>query len=112
MFNFIPSISSNLLYNPSVRLDFAKTMFVYSSSQLWNSMINNIYAKLKPNDMNILVPGSSSNSDLAASVGYFKSRTRTILLELQNRGESVTWHTNNFDPRTISGPSWTWGTGQ
>ena len=58
---------------------------------------------------NIIIPGSSINSDLCTTVGFFKCKVRSILLQLQSKGDSKTWDNRNFNPKFINGPCWTWG---
>lgn len=121
MFNFSNHANSILLRTPCVKLDLAKRNFVFSSTNLWNSFAKHVFTKPEPTKLEILtnsrsnitnsiiIPGSSINSDLSATVGFFKYKVRTTLLQLQSKGDKRLWDNRNFDPRHIDGPCWTWG---
>lgn len=119
MYTFSSHINSNLLRIPSIKLDLSKRNFVFYSTNLWNSFVKHVFTKPQPtkvetlnynSDMNnIIIPGSSINSDLTATVGFFKCKVRKILLQLQSKGDNNLWDDRNFDPRHIDGPCWTWG---
>ena len=40
---------------------------------------------------------------------YFKSKTRTLLNQLQCKGDIKEWDDRNFNLKFLEGPSWTWG---
>ena len=113
--------SSNLLHIPLVKLDIAKHNFVFSASSLWNNLIDNIFTKLEPITIStsstscrlpfneIIIPGSSMNSDLSASIGYVKSKVRSLLQQLQCKGDLNIWDNRNSDSKYVKGPCWTWG---
>ena len=112
--------NSNLLRIPCIKLDLAKQNFIFSSSSIWNSVIDKVYSKLQPSTVKIsgmggmysdkmIIPGSSENSDLSTSIGYFKSKTRTLLNQLQCKGDLEEWDDRNFNTKFLEGPSWTWG---
>ena len=42
-------------------------------------------------------------------IGYFKSKTRTLLNQLQCKGDSEEWDDRNFNTKFLEVPSWTWG---
>lgn len=125
-FNFSNHVNSNLLQIPSVKLDLAKNNFVFNSTSLWNSLVNHVFSKLKATRIvtsdhnnglnkqcsminNIIIPGSSINSDLSTPVGFFKCKVRSLLQQLQNKGNANAWDDRNFDPKHIDGPCWIWG---
>ena len=91
-----------------------KTSFVYQSSYIWNKAIECVLSPVPLSDRNILIPGSTDNSDLNTSVTIFKSRVRKLLFDMQQMGHNVLWDTmnRNFDAKQIAGPCWTWGTVQ
>ena len=57
--------------------------FLYNSSLIWNELIGKILEKSDPNPNNIMIPGSSPNSDLSASISLVKKRLKKYLLGLQ-----------------------------
>ena len=122
LFNFSNHVNSNLLQIPSVKLDLAKNNFVFHSTHLWNSLVNNVFSKSKASRVevsgrnkqcsiinNVIIPGSSINSDLSTPVGFFKNKVRSLLQQLQNKGNANAWDNRNFEPKYIDGPCWTWG---
>ena len=116
-----PSFKKTILnYFGKGKLDIAKSNFVFRSTSIWNSLANFIFSKLRPTTVvvsdhsksyinDIIIPGSSINSDLTTPVGFFKSKTRSILLQLHNKGDATVCDYRNFDPKYIDGPCWTWG---
>ena len=49
------------------------------------------------NPVKIIIPGSSTNSDLCCSTSTFKNRMKEILLEIQKQGDTFEWQTPNFE---------------
>ena len=47
----------------------------------------------------MIVPGSSTNTDLSASIPFAKLRIKALLLAMQATGCKDTWEGNNFDPQ-------------
>ncbi len=127
LFKFSGRLSSNLLLIPAVTLDLVKHQFIYQSSTIWNLVIDKVLNNIEPitnshaekryidasniNNSNILIPGSIENSDLWATVGYFKSMTKALLHKLQKQGDAIIWDSmdRNFILKFIEGPCWTWG---
>jgi hypothetical protein len=68
---------------PKHNLDKSKQNFVHSGSIIWNGLIGKILDKCKPNNENIMVPGSSKISDLSAPISLVKNRLNVILLKTQ-----------------------------
>ena len=102
--------SSYILKLPKMKYAFT-TCFVYQSSYIWNKVIEHVLNPVSLSNKNILIPGSTDNSDLNASVAIFKSRVRKLLFDMQQMGHSVNWDNlnRNFDAKNIAGPCWTWG---
>ena len=82
-----------MLLLPRVNLDASKQNFVFNSSKLWNKYKNLkiVFSKCTPLDNGILIPGSTSNSDLAASTSFVKSRLKSVLLASQKSGDDTEW---------------------
>ena len=53
---------------PKVRLDVSQQNFVYRSSEIWNSLIKHVFSICNVEESCIIIPGSTANSDLSASV--------------------------------------------
>ena len=68
---------------PKLKLDTSRHNFLYNSSLIWNELIGKILEKSDPNPNNIMIPGSSPNSDLSASISLVKKRLKKYLLGLQ-----------------------------
>ena len=76
--------SNNFSLNlPKLKLDTSRHNFLYNSSLIWNELIGKILEKSNPNSCNIMIPGSSPNSDLSASISLVKKRLKNYLLGLQ-----------------------------
>ena len=74
---------SHTLLIPKNNLDKSKQNFVHSGSIIWNGLIGKVLEKCKPNNENIMVPGSSKISDLSAPISLVKNRLNFILLKTQ-----------------------------
>ena len=96
LFNVSPRDGKLLLHLPGVHLDVSRTNFVFKSSLIWNKMLNIVFDKCTPRDDGIVVPGSSINSDMSASVAIIKGRLRKHLLCIQTFGEKNYWSPENF----------------
>ena len=78
--------------------------FVFSASSLWNKCIDQILSKptltpifdRKGNSLALIIPGSTSNSDLTCTVATFKKRLKNLLLACQKRGDPSEWREENF----------------
>ena len=68
-----------LLMIPKVRLDVSQQNFVYRSSQIWNSLIKHVLSVCNVEESGIIIPGSTANSDLSASVAFIKKKLRAKL---------------------------------
>ena len=80
-----------MLLLPRVNLDTSKHSFVFNSSKLWNKYKNLVFNKCTPLDNGILIPGSTSNSDLAASTSIVKCKFKSVLLASQKSGDDTEW---------------------
>ena len=91
--------TSFLIRIPQFQLDLSKHNFVYIASTTWNSLIGKTIDKCKPNERNIMVPGSSGFSDLSAPISIIKSRVKSILFEAQKLttpGREIEWFPYNM----------------
>ena len=79
---------------------------LYKSSVMWNKCTKVIFNKPPlsevchshmKNPVKIIIPGSSTNSDLCCSISTFKNRMKEILLEIQKQGDTFEWQTPNFE---------------
>ena len=90
--------TSNTLILPKHSLEITKHNFVYNGSYIWNGLIGNLFDKCIPNKDNIMVPGSSKISDLAAPISIIKSRVKNHMFNTQvikTPGRSNEWMPNN-----------------
>ena len=90
-FNLCPKNNKLLLMIPRVRLDVSQQNFVYQATQIWNERSKIVFNRCDPEISGIVIPGSSENSDLGASVSVIKSKLKTHLLESQKIGHSTDW---------------------
>ena len=65
--------------------------FFVRSCKIWNSMIGKILSTVEPSSSGIVIPGSSENSDLSASVSVVKLRVKQFLLSNQGEGNPERW---------------------
>ena len=63
-----PRNTNMLLLVPLIRLDLAKNNFIFQASCIWNGLIQKLMNRSSTNSLGIIVPGSSSNSDLSTSL--------------------------------------------
>ena len=99
LFTFSPRISNLLMCPPKFSLKISRQNFVYNGSILWNGLIGQVLDKCEPYANNVMVPGSSDNSDLSASISIIKKRLKQHLLEIQKLetpGRVNEWMPNNF----------------
>ena len=87
---------------PRINLDNSKQNFVFSASLIWNSLIGKLLDKCTPNENGIMVPGSSTCSDLAAPISSIKGKLKDILFKAQKLvtpGRANEWMPDNsFKP--------------
>ena len=99
LYNVSPRISTLLICLPKFNLEITRQNFVYSSSLIWNKTIKNVLDTCIPHANNIMVPGSSTNSDLSASTSIIKHRLKSMLFQaqgLQTPGRVNEWMPENF----------------
>ena len=83
---------------PKFSLEISRQNFVYNASLIWNGIISQVLNKCDPYPNNIMVPGSSENSDLSASISFIKNRVKKHLFlsqSLQTPGRINEWMPNN-----------------
>ena len=80
---------------PMVHLEKSKNSFAYNSCVIWNSLVENILEKSLPNVKNIVVQGSSKNSDFCATVPFVKNKLKIEMLRLQGLGDKSNWVAEN-----------------
>ena len=102
------SIFSNnyTLLCPSVNLEKYKRSFIFSGCSLWNKCTKILFSKPDLTEIchshmktpqQIIIPGSSHNSDLSCSLSTFKFRLKELLLEIQKQGDFLEWQNLNFE---------------
>ena len=106
LFNF--GGKHNLLKVPSISLEISRFNFIYRACVTWNACSKHIFNKLELTE-NILIPGSTPNSDFTTSVGFVKSKIKSILSNIQSEGDPTTWHDKNLQLSSLNSPDWTWG---
>ena len=83
------------LHLPKIKFDKTKHNFVFSASKNWNIFCELIFEKCFPKSSGvgkgIVVPGSSRNSDLSATISFAKQKIKQIILTSQKSGNEITW---------------------
>ena len=82
---------SHLLRVPITKSSKYDQNFLVCSCKVWNSIIGNVLSIDEPNSSGIVIPGSSQNSDLSASVAVTKFKVKKFLLSLQGEGNPDRW---------------------
>ena len=86
------------LSRPNVKLKISEHNYVYKSSTLWNGIAEDVLEKNAPNSTKgYIVPGEKPNSDLSASLLFFKNRVKSLLLGSQAKGCDKTWEEVNYN---------------
>ena len=62
-----------------IRLDLAKNNFIFQASCIWNGLIQKLMNRSSTNSLGIIIPGSSSNSDLSTSISLIKNKIKNVL---------------------------------
>ena len=75
--------TSQLLYIPRFSLEISRQNFVYNGSAIWNAVIGLVLEKCVPHSSNVIIPGSSINSDLSASIAAVKNKLKKYLMDIQ-----------------------------
>ena len=100
---YISSRMQFRMHLPTFNLMKSKRNFVYTGSVMWNNLISKILDKDTPGDTGVIVPGSSTTSDLRAPIGFVKQRLKSILLKTQSydtigefdKSRAVEWNPEN-----------------
>ena len=98
LFKFSPRISNFLMIPPRFNLEISRQNFVYNGTHIWNGLIGQVLNTCEPYPNNLMVPGSSTNSDLSASISVIKKRVKKFLFQiqaLQTPGRKNEWMPNN-----------------
>ena len=98
---FTPSSreSNFLMRLPKFSLEVSRQNFLYNSCLIWNGTIGQVLDKCKPYPNNIVVPDSSTNSDLSASTSVIRNRLKENLFQtqaLKTQGRVNEWMPNNI----------------
>ena len=72
-----------LLLVPLIRLDLAKNNFIFQASCIWNRLIQKLMNRSSTKSLGIIIPGSSSDSDLSTSISLIKNKIKNVLLFTQ-----------------------------
>jgi hypothetical protein len=105
LFVMSPRITNFLMSLPKFSLETSRQNFVYNGSLIWNGLIGHVLDKCIPYPNNVMVPGSSTNSDLSASISVIKNRVKKYLLQIQETetpGRSNEWMPNNMCTFSLS----------
>ena len=85
-----------LLQLPIVILEKSKCSFIFKSAAIWNRMVNIVFNKCKPQENGIVIPGSSTDSDMSASIAVIKNKLKMYILDAQKQGNKYNWTSDNF----------------
>lgn len=93
-----------LMILPKITLETSKHNFLCRSTLIWNRLIGTILNKCFPNFLGIMVPGSSTCSDLSAPISYVKNKLKDILFGIQkldtqsqfDKSKSKEWNPENL----------------
>ena len=75
-FRFYPENPRLLLMIPRVRLEVSKQNFVFRATEIWNKMVKRVFQRINNELSGLIIPGSTPNSDLSASVRYIKNQIK------------------------------------
>ena len=105
LFVLSPRVTNFLMCPPKFSLEISRQNFVYNGSLIWNGLIGHVLDKCTPYPNNVMVPGSSTNSDLSASISIVKHRVKKHLLQTQaieTPGRSNEWMPDNMCTFSLS----------
>ena len=88
---FLPRTDKLKLEVPLVKLDVSQQNFLFKCSQIWNEFLPKVLEKCEPSKNGLIIPGSTDNSDLAASLSLIKRKMRNTLLSHQKLGNTNLW---------------------
>ena len=83
LFRPSPRASSSLMMLPKINLDISKINFVFNATLMWNKLIGSLLNVCFPNQVGIMVPGSSKGSDMSAPISSIKMKLKHILFGIQ-----------------------------
>ena len=85
-----------MILPPKVSLDISKNNFVYKTCFIWNKCVQKVFV-LPELDLKIqiVIPGSVTNSDFTASIPFVKNRIKCHLLQIQAIGSHNEWLPHN-----------------
>ena len=96
MLQFSNRDTNYLLSLPKIHLSKSKTNFTFKASLLWNSLVGAVLNKCSPSNNGVIIPGSTENSDMSASIAMVKSKLKELLKNIQIIGDSEEWISDNF----------------
>ena len=99
LFTFSPRVSNFLMCPPKFNLEISRQNFICNGSLIWNGIIGTVLNACNPYPSNIMVPGSSVDSDLSASISVIKNKLKRHLFQiqaLQTPGRINEWMPNNI----------------
>ena len=80
---------------PKVNLQASKNNFIFKATTLWNKFYANVFNRCPPQNNGIIIPGSSINSDMAASIAVIKKKLKSHLFMQQKIGLNNIWNDTN-----------------
>ena len=104
MFSEFEFVSNHKFNSHKIRVSANKKLvtsrhnFIYKATLLRDSLIDRVLFKDNPSNSGLIIPGSSNNTDLSASVLFAKNRIKSLLLVIQSSGDKINWEDSNFDP--------------
>ena len=82
---------------PKVNIDvLSKLNFIFMNAIVWNKISKVVFNKCHPQTNGIVIPGSSLNSDMAASISVIKNKLKIYLFDKQKLGHETDWTTDNL----------------
>ena len=88
---FLPRTDKLKLEVPLVKLDVSQQNFSFKCTQIWNEFLPKVLERCEPSKNGLIIPGSATNSDLAASSSFIKRKIRNTLLSHQKLGDLNLW---------------------
>ena len=86
----------NLLTIPKHSLMSSVNNFHFKAASTWNKLIPDLLVKPKlDSKLQLVIPGSCSNSDLSTPIGYLKHKAKEVMLKIQSLGDPVKWLIDN-----------------
>ena len=76
---------------PRVSQNKRKQNFIFKSATIWNKLLPCILVKCVAEECGIVIPGSTTNSDLSAPISFVKNKLKSSLLVQQRSGDIIIW---------------------